>query len=118
MNNTSPGGVCGSEAESKNAVGDLSGSVAAMRISRGRDAEKSSSASEIDQPPQRLKQTPKDFEWGEALGEGSYSRVGNGTNLLVDCFSFPVLVVFELAVITCLQHDENLVKKTLNPRIL
>jgi hypothetical protein len=94
MNNTSPGGVCGSEAASKNAVGDLSGSVAAMRISRGRDAEKSSSASEIDQPPQRLKQTPKDFEWGEALGEGSYSRVGNGTKLLLEC---PVLVVVGLA---------------------
>ncbi len=88
MNNTSPGeSICGPAAESKDAVGDISGSVATIRINRSRDAEKSS-ASEIDQPSQRLKQTPKDFEWGEALGEGSYSRVGSGTKIRVDSCSF------------------------------
>ncbi len=104
MNNTSPGGsVRSPESGSQDAVGDIAGSVSAIRINRSRDVERSS-ASETDQPAPRLKLTPNDFEWGDALGEGSYSRVGSAAEFvhsLLDT-SFQGWVQYEL--VTCDMH--------------
>ena len=69
MNNTSPG-----NATEMNAPQDLESSVAAMNLSRAREADRSKHA-EHEQSQPRLKLTPRDFEWGEVVGEGSYSRV-------------------------------------------
>jgi hypothetical protein len=69
MNNTSPGsnGPVSSQAND-----DLSKSLSNVNIGKSRTESK---MTENEQPPPRLKLTPNDFEWGETIGEGSYSRV-------------------------------------------
>jgi hypothetical protein len=81
MNSTSPG-IDGQAAATAAAAAvevasrEVADAVASMSIAGSRSHEKELSKTLPGEPiSQKTKLTTKDFDWGETLGEGSYSRV-------------------------------------------
>ena len=74
MNNTSPGSKHSIPQASDQAT-SLANSLSNVNIGKSKETESRQAENEPSAP--RPKLTANDFEWGESIGEGSYSRVSN-----------------------------------------